>query len=65
MKIFRRFSSKLQAITSTIFLSLSYVVGIGVSSCVGKVIGKRFLKESPAVSMWENHVRDVTTDRMY
>lgn len=65
MHFFRILSRRSRDITSFIFLSLSYLIGVGLTSVVGKLFGKYFLEMTPKKTTWVAHKNDSSWEHMY
>lgn len=51
--------------TSWVFLSIVYVVGIGLTALVARASGKRFLPPDTGASMWVKHKKTSTPGSMF
>lgn len=65
MKFFRIVFQRSKDITSFIFLSLSYVIGVGLTSIIAKLLGKFFLNMKPEKTTWVVHHNDSLWEHMY
>lgn len=52
-------------IMTRVMLLASYVLGIGTTSIVGKLTGKKFITFTPDKSSWTIHSKSALWERMY
>ena len=48
------FSSNISIIINTILLLLVYLIGIGITSIIAKIVGKKFLEVKDSNSYWKD-----------
>lgn len=65
IRFLKRLSHVLQKTTTIVFLHLAYVVGIGVTSGIGKVLKRSFFSVHPVKSNWIKHKTDGSIKTMY
>jgi cytochrome c biogenesis protein CcdA len=63
--IFHAFQTFMKSLTSWILLTVVYYIGVGVTSLVAKVSGKRFLHQEKRESSWNKHTSTNTFRSMY
>jgi len=64
-ELFLAISQRLIHITSTVLLSLSYALGIGPTSVIGKLARKQFLDMFPKKTTWTIRPKDSAPKYMY
>lgn len=57
--------NKIQSIIDKILLHVLYIIGIGITSFVAKIVGKKFLNMYPQKSTWEKSSGSSNFKRMY
>ncbi|MBI5018943.1 hypothetical protein HZB58_01595 [Candidatus Gottesmanbacteria bacterium] len=65
MKIFTRITAYIPRIITEVFLTLAFVLGVGVVSVVFRLVGRRMLKYSTKKSLWEEPTGSSSLARMY
>ena len=65
IQLLRIISARMKDVTTFILLHLAYLLGIGVTSLVAKLVGKHFLNMNPEGSSWKKHPAQNNLDTMY
>jgi hypothetical protein len=65
----RRLLDKVKAVQKIVFtwvfLNFIYVLGIGLTSVVGRVFGFQFITKPKKASSWQTHARSINVETMY
>lgn len=65
MVLLIKLSKIIQTTTNKILLHILYLLGIGMTSLLAKLTGKRFLNIFPKSSTWEKPTKNESLERMY
>ena len=64
-KTFKTISLYQRRAFTWVFLQAIYLLGLGLTSIVGRISGAKFLGNSVDASSWKPHVKAITTKTMY
>lgn len=65
IQIFKKVNKIIQTVTSIILLYIMYLIGVGLTAVLAKIIRKQFLNMSPRVSSWQKHSQSESLETMY
>ena len=64
-QIWKTFSRMSSQIFSFIVLHIAYIIGIGITAMVAKILGKYFLIKDPLTTSWQKRNHNKSTETMY
>ena len=65
MSKFSRLLQALQRINTAVLLHAAYILGIGIVSVVGRLMGAKFLDETATKTNWKTPTGSADPERMY
>lgn len=65
MFIVKKINLLLQQVTTVVLLTIVYLVGIGLTSIIGKLTEKKFFDDPQSDTNWQQHKKNSNLQEMY